>query len=135
LFEPAYLLIAATWYAVEDQPIRIGWWSTYLGVANSFGDLLAFGVGHIKAALESWQYQFIFIGAISCAWAVLMAFTPQQREYSTLNGEPIKKGRQLITPDHGLTKTRGKPQSDAWDQDITVQILMRSRSTKLLGLS
>ncbi|RAK99292.1 MFS general substrate transporter [Aspergillus ibericus CBS 121593] len=72
---PAYLLITATWYTVEEQPIRIGWWSTFLGLANSFGGLLAFGVGQIKGALQSWQYQFIFIGAISCAWAIFMFFT------------------------------------------------------------
>jgi MFS family permease len=76
---PAYLLITATWYTVEEQPIRIGWWSTFLGVANSFGGLLAFAVGHIKGSLESWQYQFIFIGAITCAWAIFMAFTLTER--------------------------------------------------------
>jgi MFS family permease len=76
---PAYLLITATWYNVEEQPIRIGWWSTFLGVANSFGGLLAFAVGHIKGSLESWQYQFIFIGAITCAWAIFMAFTLAER--------------------------------------------------------
>ncbi|KAJ5455677.1 MFS general substrate transporter [Penicillium daleae] len=76
---PAYLLITATWYTVEEQPIRIGWWSTFLGVANSFGGLLAFAVGHIKGSLESWQYQFIFIGAITCAWAIFMAFTLAER--------------------------------------------------------
>lgn len=72
---PAYLLITATWYTVEEQPIRIGWWSTFLGVANSFGGLLAFGVGQIKGSLQSWQYQFIVIGAISCVWSIFMYFT------------------------------------------------------------
>ncbi|PYI07008.1 MFS general substrate transporter [Aspergillus sclerotiicarbonarius CBS 121057] len=62
-------------YTVEEQPIRIGWWSTFLGVANSFGGLLAFGVGQIKGSMQSWQYQFIFIGAISCIWAIFMFFT------------------------------------------------------------
>lgn len=71
---PAYLLITATWYTMEEQPIRIGWWSTFLGLANSFGGLLAFAIGHIKGSLEPWQYQFIFIGAISCAWGVFMFF-------------------------------------------------------------
>ncbi|KAJ6024666.1 MFS general substrate transporter [Penicillium herquei] len=71
---PAYLLITAKWYTVEEQPIRIGWWSTFLGVANSFGGLLAFGVGQIKGSLQSWQYQFIVIGAISCVWSIFMYF-------------------------------------------------------------
>ncbi len=76
---PAYLLITATWYTIEEQPIRIGWWSTFLGLANSFGGLLAFAIGHIKGALEPWQYQFIIIGAITCVWAVFMSFTLAER--------------------------------------------------------
>ncbi|KAJ5629108.1 MFS general substrate transporter [Penicillium lividum] len=72
---PAYLLMTATWYTIEEQPIRIGLWSMFLGVANSFGGLLAFALAHIKGSLESWQYQFVFIGAISCSWAVIMFFT------------------------------------------------------------
>jgi MFS family permease len=71
---PAYLLITATWYTVEEQPIRIGWWSTFLGIANSFGGLLAFAIGHINGPLASWQYQFIIIGAISSFWGIFMFF-------------------------------------------------------------
>ncbi|KAJ5771365.1 uncharacterized protein N7511_003416 [Penicillium nucicola] len=71
---PAYLLITATWYTVEEQPIRIGWWSAFLGVANSFGGLLAFAIGHIEGSLASWQYQFIIIGAISSIWGIFMFF-------------------------------------------------------------
>lgn len=71
---PAYLLITATWYTVEEQPIRIGWWSTFLGLANSFGGLLAFAIGHIHGPLASWQYQFIIVGAISSAWGLFMFF-------------------------------------------------------------
>ncbi|GKZ76124.1 hypothetical protein AnigIFM56816_005099 [Aspergillus niger] len=72
---PAYLLITATWYTIEEQPIRIGWWSTFLGIANAFCGLLAFAIGHIHGDLASWQYQFIIIGAISSAWGVFMFFT------------------------------------------------------------
>ncbi|KAJ5664681.1 MFS general substrate transporter [Penicillium macrosclerotiorum] len=89
---PAYLLITATWYTVEEQPIRIGWWSTFLGLANSFGGLLAFALGHIKGSLDSWQYQFIFIGAISGAWAIIMYFKLAERpETATWLNETEKK--------------------------------------------
>jgi hypothetical protein len=76
---PAYLLITATWYTIEEQPIRIGWWSTFLGLANSFGGLLAFAIGHINGSLEPWQYQFIIIGAITRVWAAFMYFTLAER--------------------------------------------------------
>lgn len=71
---PAFLLLTAAWYRVEEQPIRIGWWSTFLGIANAFGGLVAFAIGHINGKLESWQYQFILIGVISSAWGAFMFF-------------------------------------------------------------
>ena len=72
---PGYLLITAMWYKVEEQPVRIGYWSTFLGLANAFGGLLGYGIGHIHGALESWRYQFIIIGAVSSAWGLFMFFT------------------------------------------------------------
>lgn len=71
---PAYLLITAMWYKVEEQPIRIGYWSTFLGLANAFGGLLAYGIGHIHGSLSSWRYQFIVIGAFSAAWGLVVFF-------------------------------------------------------------
>jgi MFS family permease len=71
---PAFLLITAMWYTVDEQPIRIGYWSTFLGLANSFGGLLAYGIGHINGSLETWRYQFIIIGAVSSAWGLFMYF-------------------------------------------------------------
>ena len=70
---PAYLLITAMWYKVEEQPIRIGYWSTFLGLANSFGGLLAYGIGNIHGgSLATWRYQFIIVGAVSSAWGLLV---------------------------------------------------------------
>jgi Major Facilitator Superfamily len=72
---PAYLLLTAMWYKVEEQPIRIGYWSTFLGLANSFGGLLAYGIGNIHGAhLETWRYQFIIVGCISSVWGLIMYF-------------------------------------------------------------
>jgi len=79
---PAYLLITAMWYKIEEQPIRIGYWSTFLGLANAFGGLLAFGIGHIHGSLQSWRYQFIIIGAISMAWGMFMFFTLSENAVS-----------------------------------------------------
>jgi MFS family permease len=72
---PAYLLLTTMWYTVEEQPIRIGYWSTFLGLANSFGGLLGYGIGNIKnGALEPWRYQFIIVGSFSAAWGLIMFF-------------------------------------------------------------
>ena len=71
---PAFLLITQMWYKIEEQPIRIGHWSTFLGLANSFGGLLAYGIGNIHGGLEPWRYQFIVIGSFSAAWGLIVFF-------------------------------------------------------------
>jgi MFS family permease len=71
---PAYLLITQMWYKIEEQPIRIGYWSTFLGLANSFGGLLAYGIGNIHGGLEPWRCQLIIIGSFSAAWGLLVFF-------------------------------------------------------------
>jgi MFS family permease len=71
---PAYLLITSMWYTIEEQPIRIGYWSTFLGLANSFGGLLGYGIGHINGSLSSWRYQFIVVGSFSSAWGLFTYF-------------------------------------------------------------
>ncbi len=71
---PAFLLITAMWYTTEEQPVRIGYWSTFLGLANALGGLLAYGIGHIQGSLQSWRYQFILIGSVSSAWGLFMFF-------------------------------------------------------------
>ncbi|PYI35491.1 MFS general substrate transporter [Aspergillus indologenus CBS 114.80] len=93
---PAYLLITATWYTVEEQPIRIGWWSTFLGVANSFGGLLAFLIGHIYGSLASWQYQFIILGAVSVGWGAFMMFTLADGPY---NASWLAKKKEKLLSD------------------------------------
>ncbi|KAJ5985946.1 hypothetical protein N7522_013142 [Penicillium canescens] len=99
---PAYLLITATWYTVEEQPIRIGWWSTFLGIANSFGGLLAFAIGHIDGSLASWQYQFIIIGAISSVWGIFMFFNLAENPSSArwLNNEEKEIAIRRLGPRH-----------------------------------
>lgn len=72
---PAYLLLTAMWYKVEEQPIRIGYWSIFLGLANAFGGLLACGIGHISSGLAPWSYQSIIVGSFSAAWGIIMFFT------------------------------------------------------------
>lgn len=93
---PAYLLITATWYTIEEQPIRIGWWSTFLGIANAFGGLLAFAIGHIQGNLASWQYQFIIIGAISSAWGAFMFFTLADGPSTAYGLSPLSRSISLL---------------------------------------
>ncbi|KAL2828005.1 major facilitator superfamily domain-containing protein [Aspergillus cavernicola] len=73
------------------------WWSTFLGVANSFGSLLAFLIGYIHGRLASCQYQFIILGAISTAWGLFMMFSlAESPKSATWLKEEEKERNQIL---------------------------------------
>lgn len=61
------------WYTRREQPLRIGLWYTANGLGIALGGLLGYGIGHIHGALASWRYEFIIIGALCCAWGIVIA--------------------------------------------------------------
>lgn len=34
--------------------------------------IIGYGIGHIKGALESWRYEFLIVGAVCAAWAIVL---------------------------------------------------------------
>ncbi|KAH8892139.1 MFS general substrate transporter [Thozetella sp. PMI_491] len=110
---PAFLLITAMWYKTEEQPVRIGYWSTFLGLANATGGLLAYGIGHIQGSLQSWRYQFIIIGAASSAWGLFMFFTLAENALSArwLSDKEKRLAVERLRENHtGLKNTKIKPE-------------------------
>lgn len=71
--DPSFMLVTAMWYTRRQQPVRIGLWYTANGFGIAIGGLLGFGIGQIRGALPSWKYEFIIIGALCCAWGVVLA--------------------------------------------------------------
>ncbi|KAJ0305320.1 hypothetical protein Brms1b_010863 [Colletotrichum noveboracense] len=61
------------YYTRRKQPIKIGLWYTANGVGIALGGLLGYGIGNIKGALASWKYEFIIVGALCCAWGMVIA--------------------------------------------------------------
>jgi MFS family permease len=61
------------WYTRKEQPIKIGIWYTANGFGIALGGLLGYAIGHIHGALASWRYEFIIIGALCCAWGIVIA--------------------------------------------------------------
>lgn len=41
------------------------------GVANILGGLIAYGIGHLHAALPAWKFPFIIFGSITVAWGII----------------------------------------------------------------
>ncbi|KAJ6447308.1 MFS transporter, ACS family, allantoate permease [Purpureocillium lavendulum] len=71
---PAFMLISSAWYARKDQPLRMGIWFSFNGVALILGGILAYGLGHIHVGIASWKWMFLVTGALSVVWAVLLWF-------------------------------------------------------------
>ncbi|KAJ3957521.1 hypothetical protein N0V92_005917 [Colletotrichum tropicale] len=61
------------WYTRREQPIKIGLWYTANGIGIALGGLLGYGIGNIKGTLASWKYEFIIVGALCCAWGIVIA--------------------------------------------------------------
>lgn len=68
--KPAILLITTMWYKVEEQPLRIGVWSSFAGVGQAVGGLLTYGIGHVDGTLQSWRYQFLIRGYFGIVWDI-----------------------------------------------------------------
>ncbi|KAK2752644.1 MFS allantoate transporter [Colletotrichum kahawae] len=71
--DPAFMIITSMWYTRREQPIKIGLWYTANGIGIALGGLLGYGIGNIKGALASWKYEFIIVGALCCAWGIVIA--------------------------------------------------------------
>ncbi|KAL2031336.1 hypothetical protein VTO58DRAFT_106687 [Aureobasidium pullulans] len=75
--DPAFMIITSMWYSRRQQPIRMGLWYTANGFGIALGGLLGYGIGHIKAGLPSWKFEFLIIGALCSIWGiVMMIFLP-----------------------------------------------------------
>ena len=70
--DPGFMLITGMWYKRREQPVRMGLWYTANGLGIAGGGLLGYGIGHIRGALPSWKYEFLIVGAICCAWGIVM---------------------------------------------------------------
>ncbi|KAJ6624935.1 MFS general substrate transporter [Mycena sp. CBHHK59/15] len=76
--DPAFVLITSTWYTRAQQPARIGYWYCANGFGIGLGGLLGFAIG-----LPSWKYEFLIIGALCCAWAIVLFIFIPDSPYQT----------------------------------------------------
>jgi MFS family permease len=62
-------------------------WFVGNGVANVISGVLAYGVGKANSSLAPWRLLFVVMGAITCAWGILLVFllpdSPSQARFLT----------------------------------------------------
>lgn len=61
------------WYKRSEQPLRQGAWFLGNTLAGMFGNLVAYGIGHIES-IPPWKAVFAIFGGITILWAIAMFF-------------------------------------------------------------
>ncbi|KAJ5638150.1 Major facilitator superfamily domaingeneral substrate transporter [Penicillium lividum] len=75
-----FMTIVSGYYTQEEQTMRQAWWFSGVGWFTIIGSALNYGFGQITAgALKSWQYIYIFAGALTFLfglWCCAMPNSP-----------------------------------------------------------
>ncbi|GAB7332495.1 hypothetical protein MBLNU13_g04289t1 [Cladosporium sp. NU13] len=93
--DPSFMLITSMWYKRSEQPRAMGTWYIANGFGIAVGGLLGFGIGNIDAALPSWKFEFIIIGALCFLWGIVMyIFLPDSP--ITAKGLTLREKRVVV---------------------------------------
>ncbi|OAA59209.1 major facilitator superfamily transporter [Niveomyces insectorum RCEF 264] len=71
---PGTMLLFTMYYARHEQPLRMGIWIGSAGLGYVVAGIASFGLGHVRSAIASWRLLFLFWGAITTAWGVVLLF-------------------------------------------------------------
>ncbi|RVX66329.1 hypothetical protein B0A52_09760 [Exophiala mesophila] len=71
---PMFMMIVGGWYKKNEQALRMGVWYACTGYASVFSPILNYGLGHIRGSLSSWQYMYLFAGALTIVWGIAVWF-------------------------------------------------------------
>ncbi|KAE8154376.1 major facilitator superfamily domain-containing protein [Aspergillus avenaceus] len=67
---PCFVQLTSMFWKRTEQPLRTGIWFCMNGIAQIFGGLVAYGIGHIKSEVPNYKFPFLIFGAITVVWAV-----------------------------------------------------------------
>jgi ACS family allantoate permease-like MFS transporter len=56
---PASMIIFGMYYTRAEQPLRMGIWIGFGGVAYILGGILGYGIGHIHSSLSTWKVLYL----------------------------------------------------------------------------
>ncbi|CAK7223150.1 hypothetical protein SBRCBS47491_005107 [Sporothrix bragantina] len=99
---PAFMLISTAWYARRDQPLRMGIWFAFNGIAQILGGILAYGLGHIHSSIASWKWMYLVTGALSILWAIVLWFVLPDHQGTAwfLNAAEKRAAIEMVRSNH-----------------------------------
>ncbi|KAH7374625.1 allantoate permease [Plectosphaerella cucumerina] len=72
VINPGTMLMFSMYYTRKEQPLRMGIWIGSAGLGYVVAGIVTFGIGHIDGSIASWRILFLFWGAITVAWGVVL---------------------------------------------------------------
>ncbi|KAH6669621.1 major facilitator superfamily transporter [Plectosphaerella plurivora] len=72
VINPGTMLMFSMYYSRKEQPFRMGIWIGSAGFGYICAGIASFGIGHIAGSLASWRILFIFWGAITVVWGLVL---------------------------------------------------------------
>ncbi|KAG8159666.1 hypothetical protein KVR01_010303 [Diaporthe batatas] len=71
---PIFILISGSWYKKNEQPLRVGAFASFVGPAIILSILINYGFGKVQGPVAPWKIMFLFAGAVTIAWGLLIPF-------------------------------------------------------------
>jgi MFS family permease len=63
---PACMILFGMFYTREEQPLRMGIWIGFGGIANILSGIIGYGIGHVTGPLSVWKVMYLVSGMSIC---------------------------------------------------------------------
>ncbi|KAF9694081.1 hypothetical protein EKO04_008034 [Ascochyta lentis] len=109
---PSLILVTSMWYKRDEQPKRIGFWYTGVGIAVMVGSLISYGFQHYTGdKFNNWQIMYLVVGLITIgAGVTVILFLPDNPMSSRLShSEKMLAVSRLRENNTGIENKTFKP--------------------------
>ncbi|PLB55842.1 MFS general substrate transporter [Aspergillus steynii IBT 23096] len=129
---PAFMFITTSWYTRDEMPVRTGIWFSGNSIGGLVASLLAYGVGHIAAPLNPWQWMYIILGVATFLWAfVLLLFLPD----SISTARFLTPSERTLMTHRVLIAGTGRTEKTAWSWTQARECLIDPKTGFLFSIA
>ncbi|KAK5260175.1 hypothetical protein LTR40_004625 [Exophiala xenobiotica] len=84
---PTMMIITSSFYKREETPVRNSFWQSSFGTGVVVLSIVSYGLGNSHSTISNWKLVFLFVGAVTTAWAAVFYFlvpnTPTEARWLT----------------------------------------------------
>ncbi|KAL2430490.1 putative transporter [Exophiala dermatitidis] len=71
---PTMMIITSSFYKREETPVRNSFWQSSFGSGVVLLSIASYGLGNSHSSVANWKLVFLFVGALTTAWAAVFWF-------------------------------------------------------------